>query len=158
MIALVHIPEPIEKAQYSLALAQDLLTHKLDLIGFFIFAPACIMLLLALQFGANGTHEWSSAAVVGLFVGAGVAAIMFILWEARVGEKAMIPGSLFNNRIILASIANCIGLGACTFVGSLWVPTYFQTVRGASPTQSGVNVLPLILSQILLAIASGAAG
>ncbi|KAJ4296885.1 hypothetical protein N0V90_006933 [Kalmusia sp. IMI 367209] len=115
------------------------------------------MLLLALQFGGDGSYEWNSATVIGLFVGAGVTAIIFIIWEARVGDKAMIPGSLFKSRILLACVAQTICLSVCVFVGSLWVPTYFQSVRGAGPTESGVNVLPQILSQLLFAIVSGAA-
>ncbi|KAL5379303.1 hypothetical protein DPSP01_008575 [Paraphaeosphaeria sporulosa] len=157
MLALIHIPEPTPKAPYSIALFKDLVLHKLDLPGFALFAPACIMLLLALQFGGEGSHSWDSATIIGLFVGAGVMAIMFIVWEARVGDKAMIPGSLFKNRIVLACIGQTIGLGVCVFVGSLWIPTYFQSVKGAGPTQSGVNVLPQILSQLLFAVVSGAA-
>ncbi|KAJ4352555.1 uncharacterized protein N0V89_007904 [Didymosphaeria variabile] len=157
MLAIIHIPEPNPKAPYSFALFKDLVLHKLDLPGFALFAPACIMLLLALQFGGEGSHAWSSATVIGLFVGAGVVAIIFIAWEARVGDQAMIPGSLFKSRILLACIGQTIGLGVCVFVGSLWVPTYFQSVKGAGPTESGINVLPQILSQLLFAIMSGAA-
>ncbi|KAL5418675.1 hypothetical protein PMIN04_007235 [Paraphaeosphaeria minitans] len=156
MLALIHIPEPNPKAAYSLALFKDLILHKLDLPGFALFAPACIMLLLAIQFGGEGSHSWKSPTVIGQFVGAGVMAIVFIAWEARIGDRAMIPGSLFKNRIVLACIGQTIGLGVCVFVGSLWIPTYFQSVKGAGPTESGVNVLPQILSQLLFAIVSGA--
>ncbi|KAF2451175.1 efflux pump protein [Karstenula rhodostoma CBS 690.94] len=157
MLALIHIPEPNPKAPYSSALFKDLVLHKLDLPGFALFAPACIMLLLALQFGGEGSHAWDSATIIGLFVGAGVVTVIFIAWEERVGEKAMIPGSLFKSKILLACIGQTIGLGVCVFVGSLWVPTYFQSVKGAGPTESGVNVLPQILSQLLFAVVSGAA-
>jgi hypothetical protein len=158
MLAIIHIPEPRPKAPYSFALFKDLVLHKLDLPGFALFAPACIMLLLALQFGGEGSHAWSSATIIGLFVAAGAMAIMFIVWEARAGDNAMIPGSLFKSRVLLACIGQTIGLGVCVFVGSLWMPTYFQSVKGAGPTESGVNVLPQILSQLLFAIVSGAAG
>jgi hypothetical protein len=158
MLAIIHIPEPRLKAPYSFALFKDLVLHKLDLPGFALFAPACIMLLLALQFGGEGSHAWSSATIIGLFVAAGAMAVMFTVWEARAGDNAMIPGSLFKSRVLLACIGQTIGLGVCVFVGSLWMPTYFQSVKGAGPTESGVNVLPQILSQLLFAIVSGAAG
>lgn len=157
MLALIHIPEPNPKAPYSLSLVRDLVLHKLDLPGFALFAPSCIMLLLALQFGGDGSRSWNSATIIGLFVGAGVMAAIFILWEAKVGDKAMIPGKLFKHRILLASIGQTVGLGVCVFVGSLWVPTYFQSVKGAGPTQSGVNVLPQILTQLLFTVSSGIA-
>ena len=158
MLALIHVPEPNPKAPYSIPLFKDLVLHKLDLPGFILFAPACVMMLLALQFGGDGSHTWNSPTIIGLFVGAGIMAIVFIAWEARVGDKAMIPGSLFKNRIVLASLGQNVGLGVCVFVGSLWIPTYFQSVKGAGPTESGVNVLPQILSQLLFAVVSGAAG
>lgn len=158
VLSLIHIPEPTQKASYSVSLVKDLVLHKLDLPGFAFFAPACIMLLLALQLGGDGRHAWNSPTVIGLFVGAGVLAIIFIAWEARVGEKAMIPGALFKSRVLVASIGQTIGLGVCLFVGSFWMPTYFQSVRGASPTESGVDVLPQILSQLLIGIVAGAAG
>ena len=157
MITLIHIPEPTSKAPYSLSLLRDLVLHKLDLPGFALFAPSCIMLLLALQFGGDGSHAWNSATVIGLFVGAGVLAIIFIAWEARVGEKAMIPGILFKNRIMLAAIGQQFGLSVCVFIGGLWVPTYFQSVKGAGPTESGVDTLPQVLSQVLFAVLSGIA-
>ncbi|KAF1960439.1 efflux pump protein, partial [Byssothecium circinans] len=157
MLTLVHIPEPNPKAPYSFSLVRDLVLHKLDLPGFALFAPACVMLLLALQLGGGGSHGWNNTTVIGLFVGAGVTAAIFIAWEAKSGDKAMIPGSLFKNRIMLASIGQAIGLGVCTFVASLWLPTYFQSVKGAGPTESGVSVLPQILSQLVVGVGSGVA-
>ena len=41
---------------------------------------------------------------------------------------------------------------------SIWMPTYFQAVKNNGPTDSGVHVLPSILSQLLAVIATGAAG
>ena len=158
MLALIHIPDPNQKVPYSFSLFKELVLHKLDLPGFVVFAPACVMLLLALQFGGDASHAWNSATVIGLFVGAGVMAIIFIAWEARVGDKAMIPGSLFKNRVLLASVGQNMALGVCVFVGALWLPTYFQSVKGAGPTESGVDVLPQILTQLLFVVTSGAAG
>ena len=157
MLLLLHIPEGTPKAPYSLALVRDLITHKLDLPGFAIFAPSCIMLLLALQFGGEGSHPWSSATVIGLFVGAGLTAVLFVAWEARVGDKAMIPGALFKGRIMLAAIGQMLTMSVCVFVGALWLPTYFQSVRGAGPTESGVDTLAQVLSQLLFSVTSGAA-
>ncbi|KAL9065886.1 MAG: hypothetical protein Q9161_007939 [Pseudevernia consocians] len=46
------------------------LHSDLDLVGFSIFAPALIMLLLALQWGGT-TFAWNSSQIIGLFCGAG---------------------------------------------------------------------------------------
>ncbi|KAF1955827.1 efflux pump protein [Byssothecium circinans] len=155
VIWFVSVPDGNAGIVYTVRLFREIIP-LLDLPGFVIFAPACIMLLLALQFGGV-SHPWESATVVGLFVGAGVAAFGFILWEMRVGEKAMIPGVLLRHRIMLASVAHTIALGVVVIVGSLWMPVYFQAVKGASPTESGVDTLPSVLGQVVLIIVSGVA-
>lgn len=116
------------------------------------------MFLLALQFGGDEKYLWNSATIIGLFCGAGATAVAFVLWEARVGEKAMIPGAMLKHRILVASAGYNICLTVCMLVGSTWLPMYFQAVRGASPTMSGVYLLPSILTQLLISIASGIAG
>lgn len=156
VIVLVPIPDHVPKAPYTLTLIRRIIP-QLDLPGFILFAPACIMLLLALQFGGDGSHAWNSATVIGLFIGAGITGIIFCFWEARVGEGAMIPGVLLRNRIMLASLGQTICLMASVLVASTFLPIYFQAVRGASPTMSGVDLLPSILSQLIFALVSGAA-
>lgn len=57
---------------------------RLDLPGFALFAPAAIRFLLALHLGSEGGHGsegWASSQVIGLFRGAGVTAILFVLGE-----------------------------------------------------------------------------
>jgi Na+/melibiose symporter-like transporter len=121
-----------------------------------MFAPACVMLLLALQFGGDGSYAWGSATVIGLLCGAAATIVLFGFWEARMGKDAMIPPALLKNRIVLASCGQMVCLMGSVIVGSTFMPIYFQSVRGASPTMSGVDLLPAILSQLLFAITSGA--
>ncbi|KAK1990109.1 major facilitator superfamily transporter [Colletotrichum falcatum] len=151
LLLLIHIPSKITTP---LPLLQ--VPAHLDLPGFVLFAPAAVMFLLALQFGGN-EYPWDSSVVIGLFVGAGAAGALFFYWEYRLGDdEAMIPLDLFKNRIILTS---CLG-GAASFsitaVSSYYLPLYFQSVRGVTPFQGGVDFLPTILSQLVLAVVSGA--
>lgn len=53
---------------------------KLDLVGFFLFAPVAVMLLMALEWGVS-EYPWNSATIVGLFCGAGAMALVFLGWE-----------------------------------------------------------------------------
>lgn len=41
------------------------------------------------------------------------------------------------------------------FVASYYFPIYFQAVKGDGPTMSGVDLLPSILSQLVITILSG---
>ncbi|KAI2833798.1 hypothetical protein CBS63078_1111 [Aspergillus niger] len=126
----------------------------LDLIGCAIFVPAVFMLLLAMMWG--GTKEaWNSATTIGLFVGSGVAFIIFVLWEGYKGENAMVPGNVVARR----TVTFCVLFSFCHFgsVGILnyYLPEWFQVVEGASPLQSGTRVLASVLSQIVGTLFAG---
>ncbi|KAF2761484.1 putative MFS multidrug transporter [Pseudovirgaria hyperparasitica] len=126
----------------------------LDLTGFAIFAPALVMLLLALQ-GGGTTWSWNSSQVIGLFCGAGATFIVFLYWNYRKGMTAMLPFSIAGQQTVWTS---CLVYGL--FMGNLytasyWVPVYFQGVKGVSPLLSGVYILPMIISHVCAALCSG---
>jgi hypothetical protein len=100
-LILTKIPDLTTKAPFSLSLVRKVIP-ELDLIGFALFAPASVMLLLALQFGGND-YPWNSSVIIGLFCGSAVVAIIFGLWEYHVGDKAMIPGSIITQRLAMSS-------------------------------------------------------
>ena len=154
---IISVPEATEKQRFSLPSVRKIVP-ELDLFGFLLFVPAAVMLLLALQFGSGNDYAWNSATVIGLFCGAGVMAIIFILWERRMGDRAMIPGSLMKKREVWTSCLFSTCVMSSMIVASNWMPTFFQAVKGEGPASSGVHVLPSILSQMLLGIVSGVAG
>jgi hypothetical protein len=155
IFAFINIPESKKKEVFSLSLVRKVIP-ELDLIGFAIFFPASIMFFLALQFGSGNAYAWDSATIIGLFVGAGLMAIVFVFWERRMGDRAMLPGGLLKQRIVWVSAVYGLCNSCCIITASNWIPTYFQAVRGDTPTLSGVHGLPSILSQLLLVITSGA--
>ncbi|KAF2177954.1 efflux pump protein [Zopfia rhizophila CBS 207.26] len=153
LLLLLKVPELTAKPQFTLSLVRKMIP-ELDLIGFFLFAPASIMALLALHFGGND-YLWNSSVVIGLFCGAGATAILFVLWERRMGDRAMIPPSMASQRIVYTSAINGSALVAAILVAAQYLPIYFQGVLGYGPAMSGVNTLPGILSQLLMVILSG---
>jgi hypothetical protein len=152
---LIRLPNIATKQPFSLALVRKVLP-ELDLIGFSLFVPPSIMFLLALQFGSGNKHAWNSATVIGLLVGSGMLAIIFVLWERRAGDRAMLPGSVIGQRVVWVSCTYGMCNIICMLVASNWIPTYFQAVKGEGPTLSGVHLLPGILSQLLAVLTSGA--
>jgi hypothetical protein len=155
IFAFVHVPDSATKEAFSWALVRKIIPD-LDLIGFSLFVPPSIMFLLALQFGSGNTYAWDSATVIGLFVGAVVGVVIFVIWERRMGDRAMFPGSMIKKRIIWTSSFYGMFNLCCMITASNFLPTYFQAVKGNSPTTSGVHVLPSILSQLTSVITSGA--
>lgn len=133
------------------------LHSNLDLLGFAIFAPALVMLLLALQWGGT-KFAWNDSKIIGLFCGAGVTLIVFLLWDYYKGDAAMLPFSIARTRTVWMS---CIVYGlfmSNLYTASYWVPVYFQGVKGASPTMSGVYILPMIMAHVFAALSSGPIG
>lgn len=146
------MPEQTQKPAFKNVIRN--LHGHLDLIGFILFAPAAVMLLLALQWGGN-TYKWSSPTVIGLFVGGGVLLIIWAAWNHRQGQSAMIPLPVLFKRKVWVS---CVYMGlfmSGMFVMSYYLPLYFQTIRGKSPIASGVDLLPSILTQVFGSFLSG---
>jgi hypothetical protein len=130
---------------------------KLDLIGFCIFTPTVIQFILALQWGGI-KFSWNSATIIGLFCGAFGNLLLFLAWEYHMGDAAMIPFSLMRRRIVWCSCINLACFIGCVFTTAYYFPIYFQAVRNATPTISGVDMLPQIITNMLVTIATGALG
>ncbi|KAH8692060.1 putative efflux pump antibiotic resistance protein [Talaromyces proteolyticus] len=149
-ITLVRIPDTRDKSKTAATLYEAI--NRLDPIGFCLFAPTCIMLLLALQWGGS-TYAWSSSTIIGLFVGFGALLTVFCVWESRRGDSAMIPGSILRQKIVYSS---CLINGlqfASLWIFAYYLPVWFQVVKGASPIISGAYYMatagPLIAATML---------
>lgn len=154
-MVVLHIPEQQTK-QNPLSLLPRL-HHHLDLIGFVLFAPAILMLLLALQFG-GASHPWNSSVVIGLFCGSVAVFVVWFFWNRYRGDEAMIPYSIISRRDVLASGVYEAFLMSAVYGGIYYLPIYFQAVNNASAMLSGVYLLPMILAQLFMAGAAGGAG
>ncbi|KAH1671062.1 hypothetical protein KXV68_004814 [Aspergillus fumigatus] len=153
LLIFTRIPEQREKGR-----AVDVLPtffKTFDIFGFVLFAPAAIQLLLALEYGGN-EYAWDSATVIGLFCGAGATFLVFTAWEHRMGKDAMIPFHVIRNRIVSCSCVVIMFLFGMTITASYYLPIYFQAVRDKSALVSGVDLLPGVLCQIVMALVSGA--
>jgi EmrB/QacA subfamily drug resistance transporter len=129
---------------------------KLDLIGVAIFIPSIAMVLLALQWGGN-EHVWKSAEIIGLILGGGILGCIFVLWQLRKGDDAMIPPRIFAKRNVFAAcLIEFFAMGA-VYCSIYFLPEWFQVIKGATPTKSGIMYLPLSISDIISATGTGLA-
>lgn len=115
------------------------------------------MFLLALEWGGD-EYAWNSAMVIGLFCGSAVNLAVFLAWEYKKGDGAMIPLSMVRKRIVWSAMIVMFLFFGAMLTHGYYVAIYFQAVKGVSPTLSGVYILPAILSQVLFAIISGVGG
>lgn len=130
--------------------------QSLDVLGFVLFAGSTVMLLLALQWGGV-TYAWSSSVLIGLLVGFGVTLLLFVAWIIWQREAALIPPRLFTiNRNPALLCAAAFFVNGPFQVVIYWLPVWFQGVLGASPTRSGVNFFPTVISDVLAAFVGSA--
>jgi hypothetical protein len=130
--------------------------QSLDLVGFALFAPAIIQLLLALQWGGT-KYAWNDSTIIGLFCGGAATLLVFLTWEYFKGDDALIPFSVVRVRIFWSSCLTCFFQFGSMLCLNFYLPIWFQAVKGVSPASSGVDLLPSIISQMLFAIVSGIA-
>ncbi|KIW11286.1 hypothetical protein PV08_10586 [Exophiala spinifera] len=153
VLTTVTIPEQTEKKPLK-SNWKKLVASELDLIGFALFAPASVMLLLAVIWG-GGKFAWDSATIIGLFCGSFVEYLIFAAWQWHRGEKAMIPPHVIGKRLVLAGCATNFFQMASNMTLSYYLPLWFQVVKGATPTLSGAYILPTAISQSIGAVVAG---
>ncbi|OAL38890.1 hypothetical protein AYO20_01641 [Fonsecaea nubica] len=152
-LILLPIQEQIKKEPVR-ANFKAIVTKELDLVGFVIFAPACVMLLLAMIWGGN-QYRWDSSVIIGLFCGAAGTFAVFVAWEIFKGDKAMIPPAIVRNRLVVfGCLTSFLQIGALLSL-SYYLPVWFQVVKDESPLMSGVMVLPTAIAQAIGGITAG---
>ncbi len=128
------------------------MTHSLDYLGAAVFTFGVSMLLIGLTNKQGG--EWTDPTVGGL-IAAGLAVLaVFVLIERRAREP-IVPLDLWRNRTYAASMVAVFLLAVGFFGAVVFLPLWFQTVQGSSPTESGYQVLPLLVGLIASSVISG---
>jgi EmrB/QacA subfamily drug resistance transporter len=125
---------------------------KVDVLGSVLIVLGVSLFLVAVQNASAAARITTVSWIYGI---TGLALIVvFVWWEGRAPEP-IIPLHLFKNRVF--TIANALGFitGVVMFGAIIFLPQYFQRVRGISPTQSGFRLLPLLAGMLLLSITTG---
>lgn len=126
----------------------------LDLIGNVILLSASVMLFLALEYTLTGA-SWASAKVIGLFVGAFLTAVVFILWLWWKQNAALLPPAIVNQRTVAASCLMAFFTYGALLIHTYFLPIWFQAILGYSAIQSGVAMIPYFVANALFSVFSG---
>jgi EmrB/QacA subfamily drug resistance transporter len=127
-------------------------TRNLDYLGALVFAIAVIFLLLGLT--NKQSAAWDSFEVGGYLIISVIVGTIFLLIERRAAEP-IVPLELFRNRNYAVTIAATMLASMAFFGAIIFLPRWFQFVREVSPTQSGLEVLPLLAGVITSSVAAG---
>ncbi len=157
ILLAIHVPAREQGEDHPQAEPLKQKIALLDLQGAALFATSVIMFLLALNWGGQ-SYPWKSATIIGLFVGSFADLCVFLAWEGRRGDRAMIPLRLLQHRKVFSSCLNMLFIMGNLIITIYYLPIWFQVVQGTSATMSGVHLLPMILPHILFAIIAGGSG
>lgn len=128
---------------------------QLDPLGFILIVPATVCLLCALQWGGV-QYPWNDSRIIALFVLFAVLSIAFVGTQAWRQDEATVPPRIFLQRTILSSCAASIGIGSLLVIFAFYLPIWFQVIQGKSPQISGLSLLPLLLSSVVVVGLAGA--
>jgi EmrB/QacA subfamily drug resistance transporter len=89
-----------------------------------------------------------------LLSGAAVCTILFIRIE-RKAKEPILPFSLFKNQVVKISVLAGFLIGIAMFGAISFIPLYAQGTRGATATEAGSLLTPLMLSWVTLSVVGG---
>ena len=127
--------------------------HKIDYLGAATIVGAVTCLLLYLDWRGND-YGWTDPFALVLVAGTVLLAGLFVAIERRADEP-IIPMRLFRNPVF--SVGNLFAFlaGVAMFGTIIFLPVYLQAVKGFSPTESGLALLPAIIGIFSTSITSG---
>jgi EmrB/QacA subfamily drug resistance transporter len=126
---------------------------RIDWWGAATVVVALVPLLLVAEKGRD--WGWDSPIALACYVVGTLGIAAFIVSEKLMGDDALIPLKLFKNATF--SMATVLGVlvGFGMFGAMMTIPLYLQLVNGATPTESGFLMLPMILGLMISSIVSG---
>jgi len=127
--------------------------HRLDLLGALLLVGATVSLLLALSWGGL-RFPWFSAPIAALVAGSLVLWGLFAI-RMRLAPEPLIPAGVLHNPVVrMGVLSACFGMG--TYIGlTIYLPVYFEAVRGLSASVSGLALIPLMVGTVCGATISG---
>ncbi len=154
-IFFVNVPVGVVAFVMAWRLVPTLKTHdhKFDLLGVLLSSVGLLLLVFGIQEGA--TYDWGTIAgplsVWGLIIAGVLFLIAFVWWQAINKGEPLVPLHLFKVRnFSLANIA-ITTMGFSITAMSLPLFFYYQLVRGMTPTQSALMMVPMALFSGILA-------
>lgn len=168
---LVIFKSPSGRITHGVSHVQRL--KQIDFAGMVLFAAGLLTLLLSIQWGGD-TYSWSNDRIIALLTISPIFFVVFLLVQVKKQDFAMLPLRLLKQRSILFGALFSLALQAVNGIASYYVRSplhrrsypsthsqfsqlslWFQVVRSATPLQSGLMLLPMVISILLASVISG---
>ncbi|MFI1943794.1 MDR family MFS transporter [Streptomyces virginiae] len=126
---------------------------KIDYLGAALLTVAITSTVLVTTWGGN-EYAWGSVEILGLIAVGVLSTAAFLYAETKAAEPVM-PLHIFRSRnFTLMSVIGFL-VGFAMFGGVLYLPLFQQSVQGASATNSGLLLLPMLLSMMVVSLIAG---
>ncbi|MCM0676009.1 MFS transporter [Micromonospora phytophila] len=129
--------------------------HRIDWLGAALLSVGITAIVLVTTWGGN-SYDWVSPQILGLTALAVVSLAVFGFVERRAAEPILPLGLFANRNFALISVIGFL-LGFAMFGAMNFLPLYQQTVQGASATNSGLLLLPLMFGMLVVSLVVGRA-
>jgi EmrB/QacA subfamily drug resistance transporter len=126
---------------------------SIDWLGAGLLAGALSAIVLVTSLGGT-SWAWGSGAVFVTGSAAVVLLVLFLLVERRAREP-IIPPALLRDRVFAIAGPLSLIVGLALFGTVTFLPLYFQTVDGATPTGAGLRLVPMMVGVLTMSILSG---
>lgn len=116
---------------------------RIDWWGAITIMLGVIPILLVAEQGRE--WGWTSPLSLGLITVGILGIVAFIATEARMKDEALLPLSMFRSSTFSMSTILGVVMGIGMFGGMISLPLILQIVYGATPTEAGFLMLPMVL-------------
>lgn len=127
--------------------------HKIDWWGAATLSASLAALTLITSLGGR-TFGWGSPEILGLIAVFAVSTLAFLLIEARAAEP-ILPLGLFKQNVFWVTSVIGFVAGASMFGAITFMPLYLQIAKGATPTMSGLMLIPMTFGILASSTLSG---
>lgn len=138
---------------FGLKLPKPTTKARLDVLGALLLASASTCLVLLTSWGGT-EYAWGSRVILGLAAGAFASVVLFVVAEHFAAEP-IIPLRLFRDSVFNVTGLVGVVVGIALFGAASYLPTFLQMVDGASATESGLLMLPMMGGIVGASILSG---
>ncbi len=120
---------------------------RVDYLGAVLIAGGVSLLMIWVTM-AGSQFEWMSWTTAWMVAASVLMLVAAVIVELNVDEP-IIPLSLFKNRTFTLAVVASISVGVAMFGTSVFLSQYMQLARGATPTESGLLTLPMIVGLLV---------
>ncbi|MCT2344840.1 MDR family MFS transporter [Niallia taxi] len=156
-IFFINIPIGIIALALIIIFYKESKTHTkqiIDWFGFVFLLGFSISLMFGLELGGE-TYPWQSWQIISLFILSVVCFIVFLLVEKR-AKDPILPFNLFKERLYTTTVLTGMFYGGVFMVSTIYIPLYIQGVTGGTATNSGLLLLPMMVTSSVAAALGGA--